>query len=137
MRYIHNNPVKANICKKANEYKYSSCYNNIFYTGTELEKNIKQNMYVLEIKDSHKKEEEKFILIENDENKEQIANDTLKEFIIENGITKEELCKNKKLITIVVKKLKNENGISYRMMENLLGINRKKLKRIEEMQNDI
>ena len=37
VRYIHNNPVKANICEKANEYKYSCCYNYIFYTYTELE----------------------------------------------------------------------------------------------------
>ena len=135
VRYIHNNPVKANICKKANEYKYSSCYNNIFYSDTELEKNIKQNMFVFESSDANKNEEEKFILMENEENKEKIANDILEEIIIKNRITREEFFRRKELVAILIKKLKKDNGISYRMMEEIFGINRKKLKRIEEMKN--
>lgn len=137
VRYIHNNPVKAHICQNASEYKYSSLYNNIFYTDTELERSIKQNMYICENNEINCGYKNEFRLIENDENKENIAREILEEIIIEHGITKKEFYDRKELIAIVVKKLKNEIGISYRMMGNILGIDRRKLKKIEEMQNNI
>ncbi len=129
VRYIHNNPVKAGLCEKANEYPYSSCYHNIFYTDTELERNIKQNMYNQTIEDP----EEKFILLENERNKEQICIEAVKEAMLKNNIiTKEDLYQNIKIMGRVIKELKNQEGISYRMMEEIWGINRKKLKQMEE-----
>lgn len=128
VRYIHNNPVKANICQKPSEYQYSSCYHNIFYTDTELERNIKQYMYVQE---SNSNEEEKFVLMEDDTNKKEICEEIVKETMVKYSVTKEELCKNKKLIHFLIKKIKSENDISYRMMEKILGIDHKKLKKIE------
>lgn len=124
VRYIHNNPVKAHICEKPQEYQYSSCYNNIFYTDTELERNIKKNLYVQD-------EDDRFTLMEDNENKEEICKEIIEEIMIKNNITKEEFCQNKALLSLAIKKLKYENSISYRMMETVLGVNRKKLKRIE------
>lgn len=129
--YIHNNPVKANICEKANEYRYSSCYHNAFYTDTELERNIKNNMYVQEFELS---EEQNFILMEEGLDKEEICNEIIKEIMIKNHRTKEEIRQNDELIGLIIKKLKSENDISYRMLESVLGINRKRLKKIEEKQ---
>lgn len=131
VRYIHNNPVKANMCHKPNEYKYSSCCNNIFYTDTELERNVKKNMYMQDT------EEDKFDFMENEQNKEQICNDIIKEIMIENNVTKEEFAENEELINFTIRKLKDENDISYRMMESALGINRKRLRKIEKKQNDV
>lgn len=130
VRYIHNNPVKANICKRPYEYKYSSCYNNIFYTDTELERNIKKNLYVQN--ESHDlNKDEAFMFMEDGENKEEICKEILKQIMVKNNITLKEFCQNEELLSLAIKKLKYENDISYRMMETILGINRKKLKRIE------
>lgn len=134
VRYIHNNPVKANICKKANQYKYSSCCNNIFYTDTELERNIKKNMNLLE---PISNQEQNFILMEDDQNKEQIGNEIIKEIITKNDVTKEELIQDEKLINFTIKRLKIENNMSYRRMETILGIDRKKLREIEKKQEEM
>lgn len=127
VRYIHNNPVKANICKKANEYQYSSCYRNIFYTDTELERNVKKNMYN---EQTDLQEEEKFVLMENEKNKEQICQEIIKQTMLKNSLTKESLYQNEKVLGDIIRKLKQEEDISYRMMEKILGTNRKKLKKI-------
>lgn len=132
VKYIHNNPVKANICKRAEEYKYSSYYHNIFNTGTELEENIRKNMYTSET-DLNK--EEKFILMEDNQNKQEICKEIIKEFLVENNITKEELYRNEELISLIIRKLKDGNDISFRMIENTLGINRKRLRKIEGKQS--
>ncbi len=129
VRYIHNNPVKANICDKANEYKYASCYDNIFYTDTELERNVKKNMYN---EQTNLQEEEKFVLMENEQNKEQICHEIIKETMLKNSLTKESLHQNEKVLGDIIRKLKQED-ISYRMMEKILGTNRKKLKKIAEL----
>lgn len=38
--YIHQNPIKANICEKAEDYPYSSLKNNCFKIGTEMERKL-------------------------------------------------------------------------------------------------
>lgn len=129
VRYIHNNPVKAKICNKPTEYQYSSCHKNIFYTNTQLEKNVKENMYFKETK-----ENTSFVFMEDYENKEQICKETMEEIMIKNHLTKEDLYHNEQLVVDIAKKLKVENGISYRMIETELGINRKKLKKMVEQQ---
>lgn len=134
--YIHNNPVKSKLCKKANEYKYSSCYKNIFYSDTEIERKIKrifhnqkkEKLYTEEDSDI----EESFVLMEDDQTPEQICNDILDEIITKKEITKEELYKNEELLGLVIRKIKNQNNVSYRAMEKTLGINRRKLKKLEE-----
>lgn len=129
VRYIHNNPVKANISRKPNEYKYSSCCHNIFYANTQLENNIKKYMCIEE--NLILNDNQNFILMENEINKEQTANEIFEETIKENNVPKEKLGSNEELIYLLIRKLKYENAISYRMMENILGISRKKLRKIE------
>lgn len=136
VKYIHNNPVKANICQKASQYKYSSYNNNIFYTDTELEKNIKKYMYIEEPEKTTQNNEKSFIMMEEEQDKEQICNDLMKEIMRKNNMTKEDVIKNEELINIIIKKLKYENDISYRMIERALGINRKRLSRIEKRQKN-
>lgn len=130
VRYIHDNPVKARICKTPDEYKYSSFCNNIFYTNTEIERNVRKNMYVQENFKSSKEDE--FILMENEQNDEELCYKILKEITSENNIKKDEIYQNENLIYLIIKKLKFENNISYRMLENVLGINRKRLRKIAE-----
>ena len=68
-------------------------------------------MYICENNETNCGYKNEFRLIENDENKENIAREILEEIIIEHGITKKEFYDRKELIAIVVKKLKNEIGI--------------------------
>ena len=49
-----------------------------------------------------------------------------------NSLTKESLHQNEKVLGDIIRKLKQED-ISYRMMEKILGTNRKKLKKIAEL----
>ncbi len=112
------------------EYQYSSYNNNIFYTGTELEKNIRKNL-CLQNENNVLDKEDQFVFMENEVNKEEICKELVEEIITKNHITKEELCQNEALLSLAIKKLKYENSISYRMMETILGVNRKKLKRME------
>lgn len=130
VRYIHNNPVKAGICRNANEYKYSSCYKNIFYTNTEIEKKIRK--IVNTNKENESREEQEFIFMENEANSEEQCKNILAEILTQNNITKKEFYENEKLINSTIRRLKIENNISYRAMENILGINRKRLRKIEK-----
>lgn len=129
VRYIHNNPVKAHICEKANQYKYSSYDRNLFFTNTEIEKNIRKNMNLKE--DSSLEPMQQFIFMENEQNKEEQCKELLQDILIEKNITKEELSQKEEMINLIIKRMKLECGISYRMLENILGINRKKLRKIE------
>ena len=83
------------------------------------------NQYMKIMKDTQ------FVFMENEVNKEEICKELVEEIITKNHITKEELCQNEALLRLAIKKLKYENSISYRMMETILGVNRKKLKRME------
>lgn len=132
VRYIHNNPVKANLVKKPNEYQYSSYGNNIFYTNTKIEQNIKKYMHVQE--SSKLNDDEDFMFMENEVDKEEIAKDLIDEIMKEKRVTRKELSKNDDIIYLIIKKLKYANGISYRMIENLIRVNRKRLKQIEQKQ---
>lgn len=125
--YIHNNPVKANICDKAKEYKYSSYNNNVFYTDTEIERNVRKFMYNKEFQENEDKE---FVFLENEQNKEQICNEIIQETIMENNISKQDFKKNKKLLREIVIKLNYEHDISFRTMEKTLGISRETLRRL-------
>ncbi len=128
VRYIHNNPVKAHICEKESQYKYSSYHSNPFFTNTEIEKNIRKNINIR--KEDSLKTKEQFIFMENEENKEEQGEELLQEILIEKNIKKEELMQEE-TIYLIIKRLKLEYGISYRMLENILGINRKRLRKIE------
>lgn len=118
--------------KKPNEYKYSSYCNNIFYTNTKLEQNIRKYMHVQE--SSKVDDDENFMFMENEVNKEEIARELIDKIMRENRITLKELSKNEDIIYLIIKKLKYANGISYRMIESLIRVNRKRLKQIEQKQ---
>ncbi len=70
--------------------------------------------------------------MENEVNQEEIARELIDEILRRNEITQKELCENEDLIYLVIKKLKDENKISYRIIENLIKVNRKRLRRIEQ-----
>lgn len=130
IKYIHNNPVKAGICKEMRDYNFSS-YVNIYNANlTELnlavEEVIKESLIL-----SHDKNTDRFELLEDKTiNKNTLCQKIIKEFLINNNIELNELKDTKELLINLIIKLKIENNISYRTMEENLNISREKLRKL-------
>ncbi len=106
--YIHNNPVKAGMCKNATDYEFS--------TAKEIVINFNEE------------EEENFLDIE--EEKEQHILEIIEEFFRIENITKEQLLKNKQKLRQLLVILKIENRMSYREIEKRLEISRETLRKV-------
>ena len=104
IKYIYDNPVKAEVCNKAEEYEFSN-YKKINFTNTR---------------------EYSFIDIEED--KRVVCNKLVKEFLKVKELKLEELKCNKTELGELVKILKKHN-ISFRIISNIIKINREKIRR--------
>ncbi len=104
IQYIYNNPIKAKICKKAEEYPYSN------YKSSKLE--IKGSI-----------EKYKFMDIEEEDGQ------IIREYMSKKNLKIDNLLKNKIDLRKMVSYLKNEEKISYRNMEKELGISRETLRK--------
>ncbi len=129
--YIHDNPVKAYICNKKEEYEFSS-YMDI-YKGNQIEmkKHIARKLNQAKLQDrvAEDYQDEKFEFIENEkEDKEEICKRIIQEFLNEKKISIDRLNKEKEILVELVKLLKYENNISYRLMEKQLEIGRERLR---------
>lgn len=93
------------------------------FGDTELERNVKKKMY--HEQSNLQEEEEKFVLMENGSNIEQTCREIIRETMLKSSLTKESLYQNEKVMRDIIRKLKQE-GISYRMIEKIFGMNRKK-----------
>ena len=110
IEYIHNNPVKAGICKTQKEYEFSSAKEK----RESKEKDEKINMNFLEI----------------EEDKEKNIEEIIKNFLKEEKIKEDELIKNKEKLIELLKILKIENKLSFRKIEKLLDISRETLRKL-------
>lgn len=104
MNYIYNNPVKAGICKKPEDYKYSN------YKKTPKSEDI----------------EIAFIDIDNDEECEKFINDYLKD----KDLDIVEIIKHKNELSEIVRILKMEFGLSLRSIAKKLNIGRETVRKI-------
>lgn len=122
--YIHNNPVKANICHSPSEYKYSS-YNEFNSTPKTINptiiKNILPNILSTQTNISN------YIFLDIDNNPTEIANEVIKNF---------EKMKNKNITEILTDyndkkelliELHINHKISYRCIEKVLNIKRRRI----------
>ncbi|MCI8411143.1 MAG: hypothetical protein HFJ40_01580 [Clostridia bacterium] len=125
--YIHNNPVKAHICDSPSKYKYSSYNQNCFEVKSSINNNIRK---YIDSKKFNKEKNEVFIFMEYEENKEQICIKLINEFALENNIEVSKLKNNKHLVINLVKELRKEYKISYRIIEKQIGIGRETLRKI-------
>ncbi len=123
--YIHENPVKAHICGKKEEYDFSSYISK--YKGNQNEVKMQIAQMFNNIEENSK--EEKFEFIESEEeSKEENCQNIINDFLNEKGIYVEQLIKREKILIELIKILKFQNNISYRIMEKILGISREKLR---------
>lgn len=105
INYIYNNPVKAGICKSAEEYSFSN-YRKI---------NIKSN------KD--------YIFIDIDEDKNELCKKIVEEFLEENKIEMQELKENKDKLRELIKLLKGKYNISFRTISKNINMGRETIRK--------
>lgn len=132
LEYIHNNPVKAGICKK-DEYEFSS-YTKIYQKDhSKIRKRVGElleQFTEIVLQKQEEKEEEFDFLEDEKENKEQTCKTIICDFLQNKELDLEKLKKDKKTLIDMIKVLKYENNISYRLMAKCLKMSRERLRRL-------
>ena len=125
--YIHNNPVKAQICSDASKYVYSS-YNSL-YKNKEMIENIFLNKALY--KNMHMKEnEQEDYYIETKEDNEIQYTKYIELFLEKRNVCICEINNNDELIKEISQVLKHRYNLSYKKIEDLIKVHREKIRRI-------
>lgn len=139
--YIHNNPVKAKICDKAEDYRHSSYRDyrdNKKIMGISEVSNIFEH-YNINIKDILEKrcQAHKFIDCIEVEDKENIKQEVLEEFLRDNNLRNiEEIKNNKYLLKELLTIMYIDHNFMQKEIAEFLGINRLKVHRLLNNVND-
>ena len=104
VKYIYDNPVKAEICKKPEEYKFS---------------NYKKIDFI---------DDGEYVFIDIEEDKEILCEKLVKEFLNKKKMKMEEVRENKAELKKLIKILK-QHKIAFRTISKTININREKLRR--------
>ena len=104
IKYIYDNPVKAEICKKPEEYEFS---------------NYKKIDFI---------DDEEYAFIDVEEDKEIICEKLVKELLNKKKMKMEEVRENKAELKKLIKILK-QHKIAFRTISKTININREKLRR--------
>ena len=105
INYIYNNPVRAGICSKAEEYPYSNY--------KRIDKELNENYTFIDVDDYQKTCEE-----------------IIQEFLIENDIEIDELKRDKRKLKELITILKTEYNISLRKISEKLRMGRETIRKI-------
>jgi len=131
IEYIHNNPVKANMVKVANEYKYSSYNAFINNERSDIINTSILNEYI-NISDFEKNEVKYFKDVDTE--LKFVLDNELTAFLSKNNLLKEKFLKNKykirEFLNYINKTMSDGAKPSIRQLSNLLKINRNKIIRI-------
>lgn len=106
LKYIYNNPVKAGICKKAEDYPYSNY--------KRIDKELNEN----------------YTFIDVDDNDENMGEEIIKKFLKENGIELIDLKRNKRKLKELIIILKEQYNISLRNIAKKVHMGREKIRRL-------
>ena len=138
-KYIHENPLKAKICKNLKDYEFSSfveiykCSEPAVYEHIRRFIKNKESQDLINFNEEYRKNEsdDKFELLENEEiDKQFICKSIIRSFLNNNKINLRDLRFEKALLKELVETLKIKNGISYREIERNIGINKESLRKI-------
>ena len=133
IRYIHNNPVKANIVKNPENYKYSSY---VMY----LDNSIKMKCKILQemmidteaiLNANYKETKLDNVFMDVEDNPIEIIQTKLLEYELKNRISLKRIISNKEMVFKFVEDIKNTYKISYKMIIQELGISESTWKRIK------
>lgn len=124
INYIHNNPVKARICKLPCEYGYSS-YNEYRKDMNIFEKDIKE---VLNKK--NELQETDNIFLEDENEKEEEIQNTIKEYLYINQLNLNLLKKDTEHLRKIISLLKNNYNLSLRKISTYINVGRETVRNI-------
>ncbi len=137
IRYIHNNPVKAGIIEKLEQYQWSSYQ--YYLDPIKIEPKLVDSLYILGMisEDSNQAlqeferfstERDKTEYMDDDETVRTLEQGRvfLEEYLKKNWqwVTGKELIKNVEIRTQVIRELKSNTRLSVRKIAELMGINR-------------
>lgn len=132
VKYIHDNPVKAGICNKPDEYEYSSLvdfYNsNVEEVYSKLNKILNSDGKCQEIEKVIQKDD--FVFMEYNQDKNNLCKEIVEKFKKSYNIDNEFLKNDKELLLKLIELLNKNYGISYRTIEAVTGLNREYLRRL-------
>lgn len=123
INYIHNNPVKAGICKLASEYEYSS-YNEYIKNMEEIQRNINGVL----TKENISEKEELFLEIE--EEREIEIQKAIEEYMKINNVKFETLKNDRKILKEIISILKNNYDLSLRKISSYINVGRETVRNI-------
>lgn len=106
LKYIYNNPVKAGICKKAEDYPYSNY--------KRIDKELNEN----------------YTFIDVDDNDEDIGEEIIKKFLKENEMELTDLKRDKRKLKELVMILKKQYNISLRNIAKEIHMGRETIRRL-------
>lgn len=129
INYIHNNPVKARICKFPYEYKYSS-YNEYMQNIEIFEKNIERISNGDEILQNNKNQETKMNFLEDKNEKEEEIQNVITEYLKLNKISLEVLSNDKEKLKKIIIFLKDNYDVSLRKIAKFLNLGREVVRKI-------
>ena len=127
--YIHNNPVKANICKSADEYRFSS------YKKFLSEENKKLMIKIFENRNKYIKSNQIENLKDMDFIEDEIDNNTniintINDYFIRNKTNNLEIKIENKLLETITLELKNIYNLSNIKIAKYLGVSKYKIDKI-------
>lgn len=118
INYIHNNPVKAKICKFPCEYEYSS-YNEYRKNVEIFEKDIKGIL-----NEKNTLQEADIIFLEDETEKEKEIQNTIKEYLYANKLNLDALKKDAEHLRKIISLLKNNYNLSLRRISTYINVGR-------------
>lgn len=132
IKYIHNNPVKADMVINPREYKYSS-YNNYFqhecmYNNKLLNEIIDVDLII----QNHEENNLDDVFIDIKENNTKIIEFELYKFKIQNNISLNDMKKNKNLMYEFVENIREKYKFTYEEVLNEIGISKSTYKRLKK-----
>jgi len=140
IRYVHNNPIKAKICKALDVYKWSS-YNEYINVSEIINENQKEfifNYYNNDIKNFVKFHKEvdynEYLEIKEDIETQRLdhAQNIIQDYFIEHGISEtKQISKNPHHLEMIIKNLLDKSKLSHRKIADLLEINRGDVNRVK------
>lgn len=132
INYIHNNPVKAEMCRYKHEYQYSSYNDYLYKIGIVNEELIQKCffnygiMYESILENNH----ETFKFIEFKENSIDAKERIIKNFLKKENITMQEIKNRKNILEDLILKLYLDHNFAQKEISEILEINRAKINRI-------
>lgn len=133
IHYIHNNPVKAKVCNKMEEYKYLS-YREYLYNTGKIIRTSKQkfkeinNLFINEINEIN---EDEYNYMDYEEIKELLdKKEIIEEYLDKNKIDKLKIKLDSEKLKEISKKLNEKCGMTHQEIADEFGVNRIKITRL-------